>query len=185
MKHTLRRRLLPAALSFALGLALAGLPVMLAAMLDGAQAAPGVSPGFQFPTTPWQSYAPARVQCGKLAGANFNSASADQAIPISAPSALYMLDAITINNASLSLTTAAGGFYTAAAQGGVALVAATQAYSTLTSAANDAAGSAMSATIATAGATNALDLPVIYFNLTTAQGAAATADIRAFCRPLY
>jgi hypothetical protein len=138
----------------------------------------------QFPTTPWGGYAPARVQCGALTGANMN-VTTDQAIPISVPSRLYMLDAITINNASVSLTTAAGGFYTAASKGGTIVVAAAQAYSTLTAAANDASGSAMSATIATAGANNALDVTTLYFSLTTAQGAAATADIRVFCRPLY
>jgi len=138
----------------------------------------------QFPTTPWGGYAPARIQCGSLLGANFNATS-DQAIPISFPSAYYMLDAIAVDNASLSLDTAAGGFYTAASKGGVALVANSQAYSTLTAAAANASGSAMLATIASAGQNNQLNLRTIYFSLTTPQGAAATADIRVYCRPLY
>lgn len=139
----------------------------------------------QFPTAPWGGFAPGRVQCGWLQSVNFNS-TADQIIPISVPSLTYMLDAITIDNASISLTTAQGGFYTAESKGGVAVVANTQAYTTLTAAAVGAAGSAMSATIATDGATNALPRAApLYFSLTTGQGAAATADIRVFCRPLY
>ena len=35
----------------------------------------------QFPTTPWNSFAPARIQCGQLSGANFN-VTTEQAIPI-------------------------------------------------------------------------------------------------------
>lgn len=138
----------------------------------------------QFPTSPWGGFAPARVQCGQLLGANFNSTS-DQAIPISVPSVNYMLDSITIDNASVSLDTAAGGFYTAASKGGAAVVANTQAYSTLTAAAANAAGSAMTATLATAGSTALFNLPTLYFSLTTGQGAAATANIRVYCRPLY
>lgn len=138
----------------------------------------------QFPTTPWGGYAPARVQCGSLLGANFN-ATTDQAIPISFPSAYYMLDAIAVDNASVSLDTAAGGFYTAASKGGVAVVANSQVYSTLTHADANASGSAMLATIAAAGQNNQLNVRTLYFSLTTPQGAAATADIRVYCRPLY
>lgn len=138
----------------------------------------------QFPTGQWQGFAPARIQCGWLYGANFNSTS-DQAIQIAVPSRYYLLDSIVIDNASVSLTTAAGGFYTAASKGGVALVANTQTYSTLTAAAVNASGSAMLATIATAGQNNQLNANPIYFSLTTPQGAAATADIRVYCRPAY
>lgn len=145
---------------------------------------------FQFPQAPWQAFAPARVQCGWLYGANMN-ATTDQAIPISVPSATYTIDSIEISNPSISLTTAAGGFYSAASKGGVAVVANTQAYSSLTTNAANATGNAMLATLATAGNTTAFQGPTqtspitsLYLSLTTAQGSAATADVRVYCRPL-
>ena len=149
------------------------------------------SPIFQFPTTGWGGYAPNRIQCGTLTGANMNS-TADQAIPLSVPTATYMIDSIAISNPSTSLTTAAGGFYSAASKGGVAVVASSQAYSTLTTNAANSTGNTMLATIATAGSTTAFNgagqssqIATLYLSLTTAQGAAATADIRVSCRPLY
>lgn len=89
----------------------------------------------------------------------------------------YMIDRIVVLNASISLDTAAGGVYNAASKpaGGI-IVAAAQAYSALT------------------GSTLALDLTITalgkaiiegaapVFSLTTAQGAAATADILVFGR---
>jgi len=136
----------------------------------------------QFPTTGWGGYAPTSIQCGTLKAANMNT-TADQAIPISFPSSTYEITVIEISNASVSLTTAAGGFYQAASKAGTAIVANTQAYSTLTAAATNAAGSTMAATLNLA--TAAFNLRTIYLSLTTSQGAAATADIRIFCRPLY
>lgn len=146
----------------------------------------------QFPTTPWGGYAPPTVQCGELLSANFN-VTTDQAIPVSVPSATYLVDKIIISNPSISLTTAAGGFYTAASKGGIIVVAAAQAYSGLTTNTANTTGNALSATISTAGATTdfggyaqgANAVPTIYFSLTSGQGAAATADIRVYCRALY
>lgn len=156
----------------------------LAGSLGAVYAATTNTSTMQFPTAGWGAYAPARVQCGTLKAANFN-VTTDQAIPIVVPSVLFMVDSISVNNASVSLTTAQGGFYTAASKGGTTLVASTQAYSTLTAAAVDSAGSAMTVTLGTGATTSALDVSTIYFSLTTAQGAAATADIRVHCRPLY
>lgn len=157
---------------------------LLVSGIIGDQAAAQGRGGTQFPTSPWGGYAPGRVQCGQLLGANFNS-TADQAISVSVPSNRYRLDAITISGASVSLTTAAGGFYTGAAKSGTTLVAASQAYSTLTAAAVNAAGSLLAATLGAGATTSMLDVSTIYFSLTTAQGAAATADIRLSCQPLY
>ncbi len=109
----------------------------------------------------------------------------DQQIPISCPSRHFIVQSIWVTAASISLTTAAGGFYSAASKGGVTLVAATQAYSTLTAAAVNAAGSALAMTLDTPATTGLFDLSSIYFALTTAQGAAATANIRVFILPLY
>ena len=104
---------------------------------------------------------------GKLLGANFN-VTTDQAIPM-----LYghaVVADIIVTNASTSLTTAAGGFYTAASKGGTAIVAAGQAYSALTG-----AGVALKCTIAVAQRVTSAGQ--IFLSLTTGQGSAATADV--------
>lgn len=154
----------------------------IAALL--ASPAMATSPTMQFPTTGWSGYAPNRIQCGELLGANMNT-TADQPIQITVPSALYDIDAIEVSSASTSLTTAVGGVYPAASKGGTAIVANSQAYSTLTAAAPNAAGSTMLLTLAGGVATTAYNLGTIYFSLTTPQGAAATANIRVRCTPHY
>lgn len=110
-----------------------------------------------------------RVLLGKKVSADMNSTS-DQSITIN--SSNYIIRQILVTNASVSLTTSAGGVYTAASKGGTAIVANTQVYSALTS------------------ATKALDLTLnntdrrtettIYLSLTTGQGSAATADVYIF-----
>lgn len=121
---------------------------------------------------------------GKLIGANFNS-TADQAIPIASPHPKYRLAQIVVANASISLTTAQGGLYSAASKGGTTLVANTQAYITLTGAAVNSAGSVMLPTVVAApGNTTLWDIGTIYFSLTTPQGAPATADIYIIILPL-
>ena len=162
-----------------------------AAMLLGSVGGHAQPAGFQFPTSPWNGYAPASVQCGWLYGANMNS-TADQAITISVPSAAYSVEQIQISNPSVSLTTAAGGFYSAASKGGVIIVAAAQAYSGLTTKTANTTGNLLAATLSTAGNTTNFAaqsstgvLSTIYLSLTTAQGAAATADVRIFCHPMY
>ena len=151
---------------------------------------------FQFPTAPWAGYAPTRVQCGQLYGANFN-VTTDQAIPISVPSAAYLLDSIEIDELFplqplVSLSTAQGGFYTGAGKSGITVVANSQAYSTITTNLASTTGNAMTATLATAGLTTIFPggsqpspVTTLYFSLTTAQGAAATANIRVYCRALF
>lgn len=109
----------------------------------------------------------------RLIGANMN-VTTDQAF--NGLPALYTIDYILITNASISLTTCAGGFYTAAAKGGTAIVAAAQVYSALTTAAK-----ILKATIAV---TDKRTEATLYLNLTTAQGAAATADVYIVGTPL-
>lgn len=127
------------------------------------------------------------AQVGQLVGANMN-VTTDQNIPIQLPPGFtrYRIEAIYVNNASISLTTAAGGVYPAAAKAGVPLVAAAQAYAGLTAPGENAAGSALALTLAAAAATtefNAVQTALgLFFALTTAQGAAATADIYVFAR---
>ncbi len=90
----------------------------------------------------------------------------------------YSVEYIVVTNASLSLTTAAGGFYTAASKSG-AIVAAGQVYSALT-----AATKFIKATLTGTALTDLQAGTNLYFSLTTGQGAAATADIYVFGRLL-
>lgn len=80
----------------------------------------------------------------------------------------YIIDRIEVYSASTSLTTAAGGIYTAASKGGTAIVAAGQAYSALTTAAK---------TLAATLATTDLRTETPILSLTTGQGSAATAIV--------
>lgn len=110
------------------------------------------------------------IVLGVLTSANFNS-TADQSITMPA-SANYIIRRVVVTNASTSLTTAAGGVYTAASKGGTVLVPAIQGYTFLT-------GSTR--TIDTALASGSSDFKrtegTIYLSLTTPQGGAATADV--------
>lgn len=112
----------------------------------------------------------------KLIGANFNS-TADQAI--TGLPAKYVMRRIVVTNASVSLTTAAGGIYTAASKGGTVVVAAAQAYSALT-----AAGKFKDLTLEAVVGTDVLTATTLYLSLTTAQGAPATGDVYIFGDPL-
>lgn len=107
-----------------------------------------------------------------LKGANFNT-TADQLLTPTF-TGLWRAKRFVISNASISLTTAAGGFYPAASKGGTALVASGQAYSALTTALL-----AMEATLNAAAAVQPSGTP-LYLALTTGQGGAATADVRVY-----
>lgn len=117
------------------------------------------------------------ILLGSLIAANFNS-TADQIITIFDNPAKYIVRRIIVTNASTSLTTAAGGVYTAASKGGTAIVAAAQAYSTLT-ASTLFLDLTLSAT-GNASTTVKSSIPNLYLSLTTAQGAAATADVYVY-----
>lgn len=108
--------------------------------------------------------------------ADFND-TGDQPLILPAAITAFQLTGIIITNASLSLTTAVGGFYPEAFKEGTPIVADTQGYSSLTT-----AQKLLQATLASFGSTTRFsrtNLPdwAIYFALTTPQGAAATADI--------
>jgi hypothetical protein len=121
------------------------------------------------------------VQLGKLASANFNS-TADQSITITNPAANgYLIDFILITNASVSLTTAAGGIYTGASKTGAVVLAAATTYSTITATTVNTAANAS----AVAGTRIWLNAATLFLSLTTPQGGAATADVYLFGRPLY
>jgi hypothetical protein len=69
-----------------------------------------------------------------LRSANFNT-TADQPITIPLRFTAFALTGIGVTNASVSLTTAVGGFYPAAAKGGTPIVMPSLAYSSLTTSA--------------------------------------------------
>jgi len=117
------------------------------------------------------------ILLGTLIGANMNS-TADQIITKFSNPSKYIIRRIVVANASISLTTAAGGVYTAASKGGVAVVAAAQAYSSLTTSALF-----LDLTLSTSGSASTTvksSIPNLYLSLTTAQGAAATADVYVY-----
>lgn len=114
---------------------------------------------------------------GKLIGANFN-VTTDQQIPIAGTgNARFRITKITAENTSLNgMSTAAGGIYTAASKGGTAIVASGQVYIGLST-----ADTALDLTLAVP--TKILEPAIansLYLSLTTAQGAAATADLYIF-----
>jgi len=104
---------------------------------------------------------------GYALGVNMNITT-DQAISISG--AKYVIRKVVVCNASINLTIAAGGVYTATSKGGFAVVAATQVYSALSAAARFV-------DLTLAAATDTRTEATLYLSLTTGQGAAATADI--------
>lgn len=117
--------------------------------------------------------------------ANFNSAG-DQPILLPFPIKAFQLTGIVVTNASVSMTTAVGGFYPAAAKAGSAIVAAGQVYSALTG--RDLLLQATLTAFASTARFSSNNLPLVlgpnsqnvlamYFSLTTAQGAGAAADI--------
>lgn len=117
---------------------------------------------------------------GSLRNANFNTAT-DQPITIPVNFTAFQLTGVVITNASVSLTTAVGGFYPQSAKGGTPIVAAAQTYAALTTAA-----SLMQATLASFGANTRFSsvnlgtiggLLQIWLALTTPQGVVATADV--------
>ena len=106
---------------------------------------------------------------GRLIGANMN-VTTDQPITINV--ARYAVRRIVSCNPSTSLTLSAGGIYTAAAKGGVAIVAAAQLWSALTGSTKF-----LDLTLAAILGTDVRTEATLYLSLTTGQGAAATADI--------
>ena len=117
------------------------------------------------------------ILLGKLIGANMDSTADQRIVMLSNPSK-FILRRIVVTNASISLTTAAGGVYTATSKGGTAVVASSQAYSSLS-----ASTLFLDLTLNTSGSASTTvksSIPNLYLSLTTAQGAAATADVYVY-----
>lgn len=112
---------------------------------------------------------------GKLLGANFN-VTTDQIITFPLASNLkWRIRRISVLNTTVNgMATAVGGFYSAAAKGGSALVANTQVYTGLTNPLT-----ALDLTLALPSLILAAGTP-LYFSLTTPHGSAALADIYVY-----
>jgi hypothetical protein len=112
---------------------------------------------------------------GRLLAADMN-ATTDQPIFLQVPTGLrYGITKIWCANASVSLTTAAGGIYPAVSKAGTAVVAAAQVYTAFTAATVFAGLTVVAGQLAVVHTENPL-----YLSLTTAQGAAATLDFFIF-----
>jgi hypothetical protein len=111
-----------------------------------------------------------RVLCS-IRAANMNS-TADQTCTIPAAITAWTPLSILATNCTGTLTLAVGGFYPASSKGGTALVAATQAYSSLSS-----SSVTLIATLAATIANTRYTINSTFFSLTTAAGGAATCDI--------
>lgn len=109
---------------------------------------------------------------GKFLNANFNT-TADQAI--TGLSAKNIIRRINVQNASISLTAATGGFYTGGSKTGTIIVAAAQVYSALT-----LTTKFVDLTLAAGVTADVITATTIYFALTATQGALATADIYVY-----
>lgn len=127
------------------------------------------------------------ILAGILKNANMNT-TADQAIALALPNPAaggngkYTVLNVLCANPSISLTTAAGGIYTGPGKTGVQVVSSAQAFSALTQGLVNVAGSLLQLTINLP--TAFFTAPTLYLALTTAQGAAATADFYVTVQPL-
>lgn len=113
-------------------------------------------------------------------GVNFNTTN-DQPIAIPQRVTAFQLVSVLITNASISLTTAVGGFYPAAGKSGLAIVDPSQNYAGLTT--SQTLQQAMLTAFGQNTRLSSVNLGTIagymniWFSLTTAQGAPASADI--------
>ncbi len=114
---------------------------------------------------------------------NFNSV-ADTQIPIILPNGYtrYKVNEIRLSGASHSLTTAQVGLFTAAAAGGAAIVAGGTAVTV--SAIADATANNAQTIVPAAAATISYTATPLFFRVTTAEGAAATAAVEISITPL-
>lgn len=123
---------------------------------------------------------------GKATAVDLNSANSDRTIAIALPAGVtnYMIQAVVVKNngTTASLTTATAGLFSSAAGAGLAL-AANQALSAIAAKDVNTDANALALTI-TVGARTWLDDTSLFFRVGTAQGAAATADVYVYARPM-
>lgn len=109
---------------------------------------------------------------GSITAADLNVALSDNAITM--VSSRYIIDKLTVENASANLTLATAGLFTAAGGGGTTL-AADQVLSALT-----ASTKFDDLTLAAVAGTDVVTSGTLYFRVGTAQGAPATANVWIF-----
>jgi hypothetical protein len=112
----------------------------------------------------------------KLIGVNLNSANTDNAMSVPLPVGFtrWKVNATFVSHASVSLTTATLGVFTATGGGGQ-VIAANQSLAALTSTAENTNNNFLGLA-GTNVATESYNVGTIYFRVGTAQGSAATAD---------
>lgn len=119
-------------------------------------------------------------------GVNFNAV-ADTVIPVLLPpwATRYLVSGAVISGASVDVTTAQVGMFTAAAASGVTLVAGATAV-TVASASDATNNNAQTLTVTNAATRSFLlaGQPSIYFRVTTGEGSAATANVSVTLTPL-
>lgn len=103
-------------------------------------------------------------------GLDYNSTS-DQLLARLHSFPYFSIQAVLVGRISGTLASAVGGVYTAASKGGIAVVAASQAYTAFT-----AAGLGGALNVSSAGR-DELALTELYLSLSTPQGAARTANM--------
>jgi hypothetical protein len=111
---------------------------------------------------------------GRLLGADMNVTTDQPIAMFMDPSSFYRITKISAKNASVSLTTAAGGIYPAVSKGGTAIVAATSVNFNGLTASNLVEDLTI---VSTPGKTEYPGTTTWFLSLTTAQGAAANCDL--------
>lgn len=115
---------------------------------------------------------------------DFNAANNDNAIPIALPTGFtrYRILNALLNGASVSITTATCGLFTAPAGAGTAIVANATAI-TVSSAAEITNNNMQNLTVAN-GNTMSINAAILYFRTVTAQGVPATGNLTLIIQPL-
>jgi hypothetical protein len=111
-----------------------------------------------------------RVLCS-IRAANMNITT-DQLCTIPAAVTAWAPTSLSVTNCTATPTLAVGGFYPTASKGGTPMVAAAQAYSTLTTSAL-----VLAPALASGIATNRYTINSTYFSLATAAGGASLCDV--------
>ena len=114
---------------------------------------------------------------GVALGVNLNQTNTDIAIPlILIAGCNFVVDAVMLNNASTSLTTATFGVFSATGGGGTTIVTAGAVLTGLTVPTSNL-NAAQAATASTTVLNQTTQANNLYLRVGTAQGAAATADV--------
>jgi hypothetical protein len=139
---------------------------------------------------PWTLFADLQTAFNQLAqhtvvtGVNFNSTNTDTSLAITLPTGFtrYMVSSLRISGASVSISTATCGLFTAAGGGGVPIVTAATAI-TVTTASDNTNNNSQSFTINNQN-TQSFTATPLFFRVAAAEGSAATANVSVAYVPL-